>query len=930
MKFKYQRSEELEPYLDLSDVINSTDEKQTHIVFQVLNGVVGDSRVIKVAESAQNLGYKVTILGMSRTKDNVYTVINDINVILVQNPKFSLLSMGKFERDLNKRDYRSFVNQYFELSKNLLIELEPDILHTHDMYGIEIGYLMCNYLSLQGINIPWIHDIHEYVLGLDHLPKNIMNYCSDFEAKRVHDPDYLFTVSNALADKLEEHYELNHRPLIINNSPRLNSFTVNYDNTLRKNLGLDSNQLLGIYVGRIGANRGILNIIEVLELNTDLNIAIITNQEDAFKEECIQLARSLNVYDRLYFHEYVDNSEVSSFIQDADFGLNPLLSYGNSEVAIPTKVSEYVHANLPIVTSSTAAMTVFMDKYKVGTTFEPGNTLELNKAINNLIANYEVFKSNITEDLKYRYSWDFAEHQLQKVYEDSLKSYKDRELFESKPKYKVEELRVLHGLSGAANQPYTITRGLRNIGFEVADSVCFSSGNKMHYGRDFELTEGSQIRKNFYYLNRLLPKYDLFHFHFRSLYRMPNMDFPTGLDLLELKSAGKLVIMSFRGGEIRLHSKFKELNRFNYVDEDPNKIVESNPEEYQERFIEYCRAVCDQVIVSDPEMLTYVPDATIVPRAINLELFQHKVDNFSSIETWEEEGPLIVHVPSREGVKGSHYVQKALEELKQEGHKFRFEFITGVPHDEVIELYSKADIVIDQLRIGWYGVASVEAMALEKCTVAYIREDIEHHLTPFNKPIVNANPETIKEVIKELIYDRNKVVEKGRAGRKFVENYHCMNKVAIKYKNVYEKAYQNRKSVDAVSLNKYLLSMLEGELKKSNLLKKEKGRSKILDSRISELRKQNLNLQKSSKTIDKEKNTLKDSNIALSKKVRAYQSSAESYIKPSDILDTKRTSYGLIDKVYYFLNDGTDKKQVFDNPIYKAPFRVLKKLGLKK
>lgn len=898
MKFKYKNSEELDPYLELSEVIDSSDDKQTHIVFQVLNGVVGDSRVIKVAQSAQQLGYRVTIIGMSKTKENIYTSINDIDVILIQNPKFNLLKVGRFERDLNKRDYHKFVYQYFELSKELLMELKPDILHTHDMYGIEIGYLMCNYLSINGLNIPWIHDIHEYVLGLDHLPKNIMNYCSDFEAKRIHDPDYLFTVSNALADKLEEHYELKQRPLIINNSPRLASFNNDYELTLRKAIGLTNEQLLGVYVGRIGVNRGILNIIEVLELNTNLNLAIITNQEDSFKDECILLAKNLNVDDRLYFHGYVDNSEVSSFIQDADFGLNPLLSYGNSEVAIPTKVSEYVHANLPIVTSSTAAMVKFMEKYQIGTTFEPGNTFELNKAINNLILNHEKFQSNINEDLKYRYSWDFAEHQLKMVYEDSLKSYQTRELFDLSPKYQIEDLRVLHGLSGAANQPYTITRGLREIGFKVADNVCFSSSNKMQYSRDFGLSEGSQIRKNFYYLNRLLPKYDLFHFHFRSLYRMPNMEFPNGLDLLELKSAGKLVIMSFRGGEIRLHSKFKELNEFNYVDENPNGIIKNNPENYQKKFIDYCRAVCDQIIVSDPEMLTYVPDAKIVPRSINLDLFQHQVDSFSSVQTWNEEGPLIVHVPSREGVKGSHFILKALEELKKEGHKFRFEFITSVSHEEVIKLYSEADIVIDQLRIGWYGVASIEAMALGKCTVAYIREDIEHHLTTFGKPIVNANPKTIKNVIEKLIGDRNEVLRKGAIGRRFVEDYHCTNKVAVKYRDVYLEAYNNRKPINGILLNKYLLDMLDTELKKSSLLKKEKGRSKVLEDRVATLRKQNSSITKNSKN--------------------------------TDTLDVLQSDSRVVYKIFNFLNDGTPNKQIFDKPISKAPFRVLKKLGLKK
>ena len=266
-----------------------------------------------------------------------------------------------------------------------------------------------------------------------------------------------------------------------------------------------------------------------------------------------------------------------------------------------------------------------------------------------------------------------------------------------------------------------------------------------------------------------------------------------------------------------------------------------------------------------------------------------------------------------------------MEELKQEGHKFRFEFITGVAHDEVIELYSKADIVIDQLRIGWYGVASVEAMALGKCTVAYIREDIEHHLTPFNKPIVNANPETIKEVIKELIYDRNKVVEKGRTGRKFVEDYHCMNKVATKYKNIYDEAYNSPKLVDAVASNNILLSMLEQELLKSAQLHSSRKTTGILETKITALKKRSNKLQISVNNLEVEKKKLKDSNIALSKKIRSLKTNTT--VPFTKIIEKPSSS---IDKVLYFLNDGTDNKQIFDKPIRKAPFRVLKKLGLRK
>lgn len=81
---------EIQEFFNIEDVL-SPDEGKTHIVFQVLNAVVGDSRVIKVAKTAIDLGYRVTMLGMSRTRETIWTEIEGINVILIENPTYPLL-----------------------------------------------------------------------------------------------------------------------------------------------------------------------------------------------------------------------------------------------------------------------------------------------------------------------------------------------------------------------------------------------------------------------------------------------------------------------------------------------------------------------------------------------------------------------------------------------------------------------------------------------------------------------------------------------------------------------------------------------------------------------------------------------------------------------------------------------------------------------
>ncbi len=51
----------------------------------------------------------------------------------------------------------------------------------------------------------------------------------------------------------------------------------------------------------------------------------------------------------------------------------------------------------------------------------------------------------------------------------------------------------------------------------------------------------------------------------------------------------------------------------------------------------------------------------------------------------------------------------------------RFEIIENKPNKEAIEIYKKADIVIDQVLVGWYGAFAVEVMKMGKPVAVFIR-----------------------------------------------------------------------------------------------------------------------------------------------------------------------------------------------------------------
>jgi glycosyltransferase involved in cell wall biosynthesis len=147
--------------------------------------------------------------------------------------------------------------------------------------------------------------------------------------------------------------------------------------------------------------------------------------------------------------------------------------------------------------------------------------------------------------------------------------------------------------------------------------------------------------------------------------------------------------------------------------------------------------------------------------------------------------PLLVHMPSATGAKGTVYVEQAIERLSKH---FDFEYIRvhNVKRSEALELVAKADIVLDQFIGGGYGMAACEAMAMGKPVLCYIMKELFDYGLTEDCPIINANPETLYHVLKPLLIDGTRRYNIGVESRKFVETYHDSNKLALELVEIYK------------------------------------------------------------------------------------------------------------------------------------------------
>ena len=96
---------------------------------------------------------------------------------------------------------------------------------------------------------------------------------------------------------------------------------------------------------------------------------------------------------------------------------------------------------------------------------------------------------------------------------------------------------------------------------------------------------------------------------------------------------------------------------------------------------------------------------------------------------------------------------------------------------------SKADIVADQLIIGWYAMFAIEAMACGKPVICYLKDDLvqlyeeaelikEHEL-----PFIRCSSKNLKETLKEIIKNREILPEIGKKSREFVIKHHSLESV---------------------------------------------------------------------------------------------------------------------------------------------------------
>lgn len=142
-------------------------------------------------------------------------------------------------------------------------------------------------------------------------------------------------------------------------------------------------------------------------------------------------------------------------------------------------------------------------------------------------------------------------------------------------------------------------------------------------------------------------------------------------------------------------------------------------------------------------------------------------------------------------IKCSHIYLPLIEQLKAEGYPVELVFAKDVPNKQVRFLQVQADIIVDMLTFGFFGANVREGLMLGKPCVCFLRpewlasmaQEVPDYISEL--PVVSATPETIYEVLVDLINNSDKRKELGIRGREFALKWHSAAAGAKRFDQIY-------------------------------------------------------------------------------------------------------------------------------------------------
>jgi hypothetical protein len=279
-----------------------------------------------------------------------------------------------------------------------------------------------------------------------------------------------------------------------------------------------------------------------------------------------------------------------------------------------------------------------------------------------------------------------------------------------------------------------------------------------------------------WYLWTVLAFHDVVHYHFNGFL------FDDGTDLKVLQRMGKLVVVHYRGCDVRCRSINMAKNPVLNVCQECAYPVGSCDTDYQRGKIATSRAHSDMRFVTTPDLLDFAEDAEHLPFIAPITI------DFSEIVP-APRTPGVFRVvtssnhPSLDGVR---FIRDAIDRLKAEGVSIELVEVHKQSFREALAIYKSADLYCGKLRMGYYNNANIESLMMGVPNMCYVRDEYLSKIP--DSPLIIARPDNVYEKLREWVAKPEELKQLGARSPGFVRQYHDADRLMVHMISRYNEA----------------------------------------------------------------------------------------------------------------------------------------------
>lgn len=361
------------------------------IIVSVTNDLVTDNRISRVCDSLADMGFEIHLVGRLRKRS----------------PQIEPRSYNTRRMKLFFEKESLFYAEYNVRLFLLLLFSKFDILLANDL-----DTLPANYIVSLIRKKPLVYDSHEFFTEVPELigRRRIRKIWLGIEKKILPKLKYAYTVSESIANALKDRYGTSFR--VVRNFPELQAASGASDTCPE-----ESKEKIILYQGALNEGRGLEHAIVAMKYIDDAKLVIAG--EGDIEDRLKKLVMDEKLEQKVEFKGRLSPGKLINITRKAHLGISIEEDRGlNYRYALPNKLFDYIHANLPVLVSDLPEMVKIVSEWQIGLITPSHEPNVLAGMIREALLNNKL-REEWSENLKKAASvlnWNLEEKKLKEIF----------------------------------------------------------------------------------------------------------------------------------------------------------------------------------------------------------------------------------------------------------------------------------------------------------------------------------------------------------------------------------------------------------------------------------------------------------------------------------------------------------------------------------